>query len=164
MLYFSRNSTVSSNHFYSFTHPTFYIQLVYGTTTSKLIQLCKKRAQVNASQTNLKQEKEKNRKDQKRGILPVLKTASSFFWRSFRETVSALRIISLMALSSLASIFLFLSFLWTIAGVSLLWGVFDWIGCLDLSPLFLPLWTSTTIVLDAKVVIFSTTWTTIRKH
>ena len=59
VLYFSRNSMVSSNHFYSFTHPTFYIQLVYGTTTSKLIQLCKKRAQANASQTNLKQEKEK---------------------------------------------------------------------------------------------------------
>ena len=64
VLYFSRNSTVSSNHFYSFTQPTFYIQLVYGTTTSKLIQLCKKRAQTNASQTNLKQEKEK--KPQKR--------------------------------------------------------------------------------------------------
>ena len=47
---------------------------------ASLFNSAKKRAQTNASQTNLKQEKEKKHgKDQKRGILPVLKTASSFF-------------------------------------------------------------------------------------
>ena len=120
-------------------------------------------AKNNTNKRKFKQIYNKRERKKKGKILPVLKSVSSFFWRSFRETVSAFRIFSLMALSSLAPAFLFL---WTFPGVSL--GVFDWIDWLDLSvrfPLLLSFWISITIVLaDPKVVIFSTTWTTIKEH
>ena len=164
MLYFSRNSTVSNNHFcFSLHTPHFTFNSSMALLPASLFNSAKKENKQTQVKQILSKKKKKNKRSEK-GNPTCIKNCELFLLTFISRNCFCFADF-LFNDFVLACFHLPLTvFLWTIVGVSLQWGVFDWIGWLDLSPRFLPLWTSTTIVLDPKVVIFSTTWTTIRKH